>query len=213
MSSSEFSSSDAAELVLKERQRQRSLHANTAPDPRSPNNPNNALSKPKLETVSTPQWGNTPSSEHSVLDEADLDRRHRALQQKLERKQQDIQRQGKRLQKVRDELKALEVPIRAEIMNIRQQLEQANREEITLVDTVNALRNDLYNREQQLTQVRATKQHMADNLIKVMADYEKRKAERLNQIAELVADEEGANKPPPPSKSKPSSTSKFLGFS
>ncbi|CAN8076573.1 unnamed protein product [Agarophyton chilense] len=201
MNSSDFSSSDAAELVLKERKRQRDLQSKHTR--RQQQSPTASQQKPELETVSTPKWS---QQQHAQLDEAELDRRHKALQQRLEMKQQDIQRQGKRLQKVREELKALEQPIRAEIMHIRQQLEQANREEMTLVDSVNSLRTELHTKEQHLGEVRRTKQDMADKLIKVMADYEKRKAERLNHIAELVADEEVPTK-------KPTPTSTFLGFS
>ncbi|KAI0557795.1 hypothetical protein FGB62_261g05 [Gracilaria domingensis] len=73
MSASDFSSSEAAELVLKERQRQRDLHSSKSRA--APNGaPVTQAAPPALETVSTPQWSHAA---HANVDEAELDRRHR----------------------------------------------------------------------------------------------------------------------------------------
>lgn len=192
------SSSEAAQLVLKERQRQREAEKNSQPKQSA----HTAKSlQPALETVSVPRW---EGEDQGQVDESELDRRQRALQEKLERKQLEFQRQGKRLAKVRQELKSLEEPIRAEIMKIRQQLEYANREEIELVNSVNTLRTELHTKENSLKVTRQAKQDLADKLIGVMAGYEKKKTARLNEIAELVGEDV------PKSKSTPNST--FSGF-
>lgn len=183
MEESDASPSAAAQLVLKERQRLKADKHVTTPSSHDSPDPQ---SEPHIEVVSVPDW---KSSQNADIDESELDRRQRALSEKLELKQLEVQRQGRRLAKVRDELKALEQPMKAEIMKLRQSLEDANRSEISLVDTVNTLRKQLFQHEQSLKQVREQKQSLADSLIQVMADYEKRKTERLNEIAELVGTE------------------------
>lgn len=186
-------SADAAELVLQERERQK--EAQRVAQKRSPSSPTGGTTQSptkstevKLETVSVPKW---EGAEQGEVDESELDRRQRAISEKLERKQREVIQQGKQLAKVRAELKALEVPIKQEIMNIRELLEGANKEEIYLVQSVNTLRKDLAEKEKSLDKVRSQKQDYADQLIKVMADYEKRKTERLNEIAQLVGVDEG----------------------
>lgn len=178
----DLSSSEAAEVVLRERERQRQA------DDRKKKASSDQLDeekKPSLETVSTPKWDGAEAGE---VDESELDRRQRALAEQLERRQREVIRQSKQLARVRDDLKALELPIKAEIMQLRERLEDANRREVVLVDTVNSLRKDLFEKEKGLKNVREEKQTLADDLIKVMADYERRKTERLNEIAELVGD-------------------------
>jgi len=183
MNLSDDSTSEAAELVLKERQRQRELERRTK---QAGDASDKAVAEPTLEQVSVPKWEGAEAGE---VDESELDRRQRAISERLERKQREVHEQGKELARVRAELKALEEPIKAEIMQLREKLESANRTEKGLVETVNALRKDLFEREKELSDVRATKQDLADGLIGVMADYEKRKTERLNEIAALVGGE------------------------
>lgn len=142
--------------------------------------------QPTLETVSAPKWEGAEAGE---VDESELERRQRAISEQLEKKQREVLRQGRELERIQSELKALEQPIKAEIMMLREKLEHSNRREKALVDNVNSLRKDLYEKEKGLTNVRAEKQRLADDLIRVMADYERRKRERLNQIAELVGDD------------------------
>lgn len=186
MNPADTSTSEAAEVVLKERQRQRDLE--TREKPKSPSKP----TPPKLETVSVPKWEGAEAGE---VDESELDRRQRAISQKLEARQQEVRRQGIQLARVRAELKKLEEPIKAEIMGLREQLEGANRRESGLVNMVNSLRKELFDKEGELKNVRTEKQELADRLIEVMADYEKRKTERLNEIADLVGEERVPGKP------------------
>lgn len=190
MNPSDVSSAEAADIVLRERQRQREAEKRkqTGKHPDKTN-----TSEPLLETVSVPKWEGADEGE---VDESELDRRQRALSEKLEKKQLEVQQQGKKLAKVRAELKALEEPIKAEIMQLRESLEQSNRREISLVTSVNSLRKDLFEKEKALKEVRKEKQDMADGLIRVMADYERRKTERLNEIAELVGAEAPNTRPP-----------------
>lgn len=179
MNANDFSSSEAAEVVLQERQRQREL-GDRRKDKEAVSD---ELQQPVLETVSVPKWEGADAGE---VDESELDRRQRVISEQLDKKQREVHRQGQQLARVRAELKALEQPIKEEIMQLRERLEDSNRREKALVESVNALRKDLYGKEKSLKEVREEKQQLADNLIKVMADYERRKTERLNEIADLV---------------------------
>eukprot|EP00177_Eucheuma_denticulatum_P004017 GFKZ01007255.1.p2 GENE.GFKZ01007255.1~~GFKZ01007255.1.p2 ORF type:complete len:327 (+),score=45.34 GFKZ01007255.1:2301-3281(+) len=198
MNHPEVSTSEAAEVVLKERQRQRALQTTQS----SSNHPTSTSpQQPALETVSTPQWKNPQAHE---IDESELDRRQRVISERLEKRQREVQRQGKQLARVRAELKALEQPIKQEIMQLRERLEDSNRRERDLVDSVNALRKDLFEKEKGLEQVRQEKQQFADDLIRVMADYERRKTERLNEIADIVGEQ--------PIETKSTKHPNFAGF-
>lgn len=199
MNDAEWSSSEAAEVVLKERQKQREIEKKKSKTPADAT----PAQAPVLETVSVPKW---EGAEEGEVDESELDRRQRAIAEQLEKKQREVHRQGKELARVRAELKALEEPIKAEIMQLREKLEDANRREKALVDAVNILRKDLFAKENTLKDVRTEKQDLADDLISVMADYEKRKTERLNEIAELVGGETAQIR----SSKRPSSN--FSGF-
>lgn len=179
MSANDFRSSEAAEVVLQERQRQKELDNRR----RAKESTSDELQQPVLETVSVPKWEGADAGE---VDESELDRRQRVISEQLEKKQREVHRQGQQLARVRAELKALEQPIKEEIMQLREKLEESNRQEKALVESVNALRKDLHGKEKSLKEVREGKQQLADNLIKVMADYERRKTERLNEIADLV---------------------------
>lgn len=197
MDAHDFSSSEAAEIVLKERQRQKELDNRRKAKEASSDEPQ----QPELEKVSVPKWEGADAGE---IDESELDRRQRTISEQLEKKQREVHRQGQQLARVRAELKALEQPIKEEIMQLREKLEDSNRREKALVESVNALRKDLFGKEKNLKVVREEKQKLADDLIKVMADYERRKTERLNEISDLVGGERITN-----STSKPSS---FAGF-
>ena len=78
--------------------------------------------------------------------------------EQLECRHKEVVRESRQFAKVREELKALEAPIKAEIMQLREKLEDTVRREIALVDTVNALRKDLHAKEKTLTRVRSEKQ-------------------------------------------------------
>lgn len=189
---------EAAEIVLRERERARLEETRRAAQDKTGGKP----VEPELETVSVPKWEGAEAGE---VDENELERRQRSITEQLERKQEELQRTGKELAKLRAELKELEEPIKAEIMTLRERLEAANRSEKTLVESVNSLRKDLFEKEKNLAAVRESKQKMADDLIRVMADYETRKTERLNQIAHLLG-EDTASAAPGEKKSR------FLGF-
>lgn len=68
---------------------------------------------------------------------------------------------------------------------------------------------ELHKREKSVTAVRTEKQQHADNLINVMADYEKRKTEALNSIARLVGEDPVACESPVAPKKN---VSDFAGF-
>lgn len=197
MNGQETATSEAAELVLRERARQREHNA------RQTNADALAAVPPKLETVSVPRWD---GAEAGDVDESELDRRQRALSQHLDKRQAEVVRQGKELARVRRELKKLEEPIKLEIMALRERLEESNRREMGLVTTVNTLRKDLFEKEGELGEVRKEKQAFADQLITVMADYEKRKTDRLNEIVDLVGGE------PVGEQKTASRASDFVGF-
>lgn len=198
---------EAAELVLQERKRQRDeakrREAKEAKEGKTEKNMQG--DKVQLEQVSTPKWDGAEAGE---VDESELERRQRALSEKLERRQAEIARQSERLTRVRDELRALEAPIKTEIMQLRQRLEDENRKEIALVASVNSLRTELASKEKELRVVRDSKQDLADKLIEVMADFERRKTERLNEIAELVGEDRQPNAKKKTVSPKPS----FSGF-
>lgn len=181
---------EAAELVLQERRRQREEIKRKEAKEAKANNINKDK-EVKLEKVSVPKWEGAEAGE---VDESELERRQRALAEKLERRQEEVARQGERLARVREELRALEAPIKTEIMQVRHQLEDENRKEVALVSSVNSLRTELATKEKELAVVRSRKQDLADRLIQVMADYEKRKTERLNEIAELVGEDQPRSK-------------------
>ena len=185
-------SSSAAELVLRERERERTR--------RSRSN-RTTPAAPKLEKVSAPSLGAAAN-----VDERELERRQRTIHEQLERRQEEIRRTGQELARVRAELAELEAPIKADIMKLREKLEASNRIEKSLVSAVNNLRTELFEKEKKLSEVRETKQSLSDELIKTMADYEKRKSERLEQIAHLVGDTT------PSTEQKPNGKPAFSGF-
>lgn len=122
----------------------------------------------------------------SALDDVELARRQREVHERLEAKQAEVKRTAESLARVRSELASLEVPLKADIMRLRERLEASNRAERVLVDSVNGLRRQLHTKEVELAKIRERKQEQSDELIDVMAKYEKRKAERLEEIAHLV---------------------------
>ena len=185
-------SSTAAELVLRERERERTRRSKSK---------QGTPAAPKLEKVSTPSLGAAAN-----VDERELERRQRTIHEQLERRQEEVRRTGQELARVRAELAELEAPIKADIMKLREKLEASNRIEKSLVNAVNNLRTELFEKEKKLSEVRQTKQSLSDDLIKTMADYEKRKSERLEQIAHLVGDS------PSNSGRQPNGKSSFTGF-
>lgn len=70
------------------------------------------------------------------------------------------------------------------------------------------LRTALHDKEKELVVVRAAKRQHTDNLINVMADYEKRKTEALNGIAQLVGEDPVDDVAP----SLPKKKTSFAGF-
>lgn len=193
MDTSDIAPSEAAELVLREHQRQREaekrkIREKAKKRQQSTTSNGDEDEGIKLETVSVPKWEGVEQGE---IDECELDRRQRSLSEQLEKRQREVIQQSKQLAKVREELKELEVPIKQEIMGLREKMEAANREEILLVQSVNTLRKELSEKETGLSKIRSEKQEFADQLIRVMADYEKRKTDRLNEIAQLVGVDDG----------------------
>lgn len=197
----ETSSANAAEVVMRERERQRDIDRRKA----AAEGAEAGEAPPEMEAVSVPRWEGAEAGE---VDESELDRRQRAIAERLDRRQREVKRTGQELARVRAELKALEEPIKAEIMKLRERLEDSNRKEKALVDTVNTLRKDLHTKEIDLKRVRDDKQDSADQLIRVMADYERRKTERLNEISAILGDESATNSAP----GKKKASTEFAGF-
>lgn len=199
MNKSRMTPSEAAEAVLREHERQR----DETRKKRGGSGSAAVVAKaPELEQVTSPKWDGLEGGE---VDASELDQRQRALSETLERRQRQVHQQGKKLAAVRAELVALERPLKADIMGLREKLETANRAEMTLVQSVNMLRKELFEKEKLLAETRTDKQTFVDDLIRVMADYERRKTERLNEIADLV----GVDSSPNRVTNKPSN---FTGF-
>mmetsp|Transcript_18872 Transcript_18872/g.32720 ORF Transcript_18872/g.32720 Transcript_18872/m.32720 type:complete len:237 (-) Transcript_18872:459-1169(-) len=137
-----------------------------------------------LEEVSG--WEGT---EAGGIDENEMLRKQRHVEQRLENKQREYLAQVKRLQQLRMELKALEEPLKREIFEVRTKLEEVNREESKLVGIVNNLRKDLRANEKALEDTRKVKNEYADRLVNIMADYEKKKGERLEEITDILGEE------------------------
>ncbi|KAK1868694.1 hypothetical protein I4F81_011177 [Pyropia yezoensis] len=87
----------------------------------------------------------------------------------------------------------LEEPLKAEIFALRVRLEEANRLEAAAVDGVNRLRAELRDAEAGLAKSRTAKGALCDQLIEVMADYEQRKSERLDEINAIIGAVEDHN--------------------
>lgn len=131
MQNSKTSASDAAALVQAERMRQRSkMPLETDSGATSP--------EPPKEEVQPVKWIGAEAGE---VDETELARKQRAISEKLLKRQKQLQRDGAELERVRHELEALEVPLKAEIMSLRTALEDANKREKALVDEINSLRS------------------------------------------------------------------------
>lgn len=193
------SAAEAASLVKAERARAAARTKPTTPEP------------PKHETVQSPEIG-WVGAESGDVDENELERRQRAISQRLIARQRQLAKDGAELERVRKELAALEAPLKAEIMSLRSALEDSNKREKFLVDEINALRDTLHEKEKEVVDVRSEKQQHADSLISVMADYEKRKTDALNGIASLVGEDpiESSSMSPIAAQKEPASS--FLGF-
>lgn len=157
------SPTDAAGVVFRERSRERDANTYFLSLP--------YVEQPQLETVSL--------FNHEPLDESELDRRHREVAQKLEQKQLEVQRQSQPLGQVRKQ----------KFWNCDRASKVVNKKENVLVIAVNHLSKELHAKESELHDLRQEKQNLSFGLIKVMAKNQKRKIERLNELAELVGAE------------------------
>jgi len=135
------------------------------------------------------------------IDENEMARKQRQLQERLESKHREAIRQAKRLEELRRELKALEEPLKQEVFEVRSKLELEIREEAKFVAQVNQLRKELRVAEAALAGTRERKRELADSLVDVMADYEKRKEKRLAELADLLGDGAGPGISDEPAKS------------
>jgi len=126
------------------------------------------------------------------VDEDEMERKQRALNLRLAKKEKEIKEQAVRLHSLREKLLALEAPLKAEIFRIRQALEETNKRESGLVGKINAMRKELRSAEEELAKVRVEKRANKDELFKVMADYEKRKNDRLEEISSVIGDHDPA---------------------
>mmetsp|Transcript_5313 Transcript_5313/g.15872 ORF Transcript_5313/g.15872 Transcript_5313/m.15872 type:complete len:203 (+) Transcript_5313:72-680(+) len=171
-------SGEAAEILLRELEKGK----------KSANGENKSTpSAPKLEQVS-----GLSEEQMKAMDESELEERSRAVQERLEKREVELKKQAEMLDKMKKELKAIEAPMKKEILEIRTSLEEINRNESRCVTAVNDLRKALFEAEKELGQYRDQKAEMSENLIRVMAEYEKRKMERLDKIADIVGDEQEA---------------------
>ncbi len=92
---------------------------------------------PEEEVVTPVGW---VGAEAGDVDGSELARRQRAIGKKLAERQRQLERDSHEIERVREELAALEAPLKAEIMSLRTALEDANKREMALVGEVNALR-------------------------------------------------------------------------
>lgn len=120
--------SDAAALVRSERERA------AAKSPKEPQMP----AAPEKEVVSAAGW---VGAEAGDVDDNEIERRQRAIAQKLVQRQRQLARDGEELERVRRELKELEAPLKAEILSIRVALEGTATQEKALVDEINTMRS------------------------------------------------------------------------
>ncbi|GAB0496511.1 hypothetical protein MMPV_007823 [Pyropia vietnamensis] len=118
--------------------------------------------------------------------------RAREVRARLARKETEVAATAARLAELRESLSQLEEPLKAEIFALRVRLEEANRQEAAAVDGVNRLRAELRDAEAGLTKCRTAKAALCDQLIEVMADYEQRKSERLEEINAIIGGGEPA---------------------
>lgn len=123
------SSSDAAILVQQARAQHRESRKDIS---------DNSTIEPEHESVQPIGWH---GAEAGDIDETELVRKQRAIAEKLERRQQQLAKDGAEIERVRNELAALEAPLKEEIMSIRTALETSNKAEKMLVDEVNVLRD------------------------------------------------------------------------
>jgi chromosome segregation ATPase len=171
---------DAAALVKAERARQRAEEARE--EAKKASTPKEV----ELECVQPASW---VGAEAGNVDDNELARRQREISERLARRQKQLLQDSDALERVRLELAALEAPLKAEIMSLRNALENANKKESLLVAEVNELRTTLHVKGKDLVVARAEKQQHADSLINTMSEYEKRKTDALNSIAQLIGEE------------------------
>ncbi|KAA8499811.1 hypothetical protein FVE85_7396 [Porphyridium purpureum] len=180
------SSAQAAELVKQARLQESERRKQAEDEQKRLSNTPDMDSELELEEVSKMDPG------LAGMDDNELFRRQRALQEKLEVKHMEYVKQAKRLQILRQELKDLEEPLKREIFAARTRLEEVNKDETRWVNEVNGLRKQMREAEKELQKARSLKQECTDSLVTVMADYEKKKEERLEQIA-LILGEKSLN--------------------
>jgi len=194
------SMSDAASLVREERARKAELEKRRKAKLKDEQN----VAEPVLEVASG--WEGV---EAGAIDDNDLAKRQRILQEQLEAKHREAVSQARRLHELQLELKALEEPLKREIFAVRTKLEAEIREESRIVGDVNRLRKELFTAEKSLATVRERKNGLADELVNIMADYEKRKESRLEELAVILGEKSNAsNDQSNKNKSDPS----FSGF-
>mmetsp|Transcript_23310 Transcript_23310/g.57868 ORF Transcript_23310/g.57868 Transcript_23310/m.57868 type:complete len:217 (+) Transcript_23310:162-812(+) len=193
-------STEAAELVLREKQREIESLTREAEALKAAQS-----SGVKIELVSSGWDG----EEMGGVDDNELDRRSRKLQAKLEKREAEMARQTVIFKKVKEELMALEAPMKRQIYENRMLLEELNKTETSMVAMVNALRKRLAELEFELMDVRKSKAEAGQGLMKIMSEYEKNKSERLQQIQDIIGNDDSDGEALP---SKPAPKPKEPGF-
>jgi len=140
-------------------------------------------------------------------DDDALGERTREVRARLERKATEVAATAARLTELRESLRQLEEPLKAEIFGLRVRLEAANKAEAAAVDVVNRLRAELRDAEAGLAKSRSAKGTLCDQLIEVMAEYEQRKGERLDEINAII----GGGEVPPAAAAAPPAAAPATG--
>uniref|UniRef100_A0A7S0BVK8 RAB6-interacting golgin n=1 Tax=Rhodosorus marinus TaxID=101924 RepID=A0A7S0BVK8_9RHOD len=172
--SSNSEESEAARVVMKEIEKAKKAENSPAISPEAP----------EMEKVS-----GFSKEQMEMMDQSALEKKSRVVQERLAKREVELKKQAMRIEKLKAELQAIEAPMKKEILEVREKLEDANRRESSCVATINELRKTLFASESELKRIRENKMELSGNLLSIMRDYEKRKEERLNELSDLVGDE------------------------
>lgn len=105
--------SKAAELLLREMKRGKDTSAEVAP-----------LEPPKMEMVSL-----NAGMENMMAEEGEMEKQSRMVQERLEKRQAELKKQAFALERLREDLRLLEAPMKQEILKGREVIEELNRRE------------------------------------------------------------------------------------
>mmetsp|Transcript_43367 Transcript_43367/g.169723 ORF Transcript_43367/g.169723 Transcript_43367/m.169723 type:complete len:148 (-) Transcript_43367:3304-3747(-) len=112
--SSNSEESEAARVVMKEIEKAKIGEESSARSPEAP----------KMEKVS-----GFSKEQMEMMDQSELEKKSRVVQERLAKREVELKRQAMRIEKLKAELKAIEAPMKKEILEVREKLEDANRQE------------------------------------------------------------------------------------